>query len=75
MKIIGVNSQTDPLWQTLVEKPNSSVFHSPRWVQVLNETYRLEVLAYVGLDDAGIPQAGIPFCRICDIRGDRIVPL
>src|SRR6266850_335655 len=75
MKIVGVDPRTDPLWRTLVEQTESSVFHSPSWIQVLTETYGWEASAYVVLDDEGKPRAGIPFCRIADIMGERIVAL
>jgi len=36
---------------------------------------RWQTSAYVILDDCGEPQAGIPFCRIADIMGERILAL
>jgi CelD/BcsL family acetyltransferase involved in cellulose biosynthesis len=44
-------------------------------MQVLTDTYGWEVSAYVLLDDRGEPKAGIPYCRITDMLGDRIVAL
>jgi len=44
-------------------------------MQVLAETYGLEARAYVALDAAEEPKAGIPFCRITDLMGERIVTL
>jgi CelD/BcsL family acetyltransferase involved in cellulose biosynthesis len=58
-----------------VERAPSSVFHSPSWMQVLTDTYGWEVSAYVLLDDRGEPKAGIPYIRITDMLGDRIVAL
>lgn len=75
MSIICVDPRTDPLWQRLVDQHRSSAFHSPGWMRVLTETYGLEARAYVALDGAGEPGAGIPFCRIADIMGKRIVTL
>ncbi len=75
MKIIRVNPQTDVLWQHLVERHNSDVFQSPEWMRVLAETYDFEVCAYVLLDEAGEPCAGLPFSRVVDIRGERIATL
>jgi CelD/BcsL family acetyltransferase involved in cellulose biosynthesis len=63
------------LWQTLVVKTESSVFHSPSWIQVLTDTYGWEASAYVIVDEAGEPCAGIPLCRIADMFGERIVAL
>src|SRR5258707_14891482 len=75
MNIVRVDPRTDPVWQLLVDRTPSSVFHSPAWIQVLTDTYGWEASAYVVLDDGGEPCAGIPFCRIADILGERIVAL
>lgn len=72
MTIQCINPETDPLWQALLARYETRVFHSPRWIQVLNQTYGFEVQANVLLDDAGAPQAGLSFCRIDDMRGKRI---
>jgi CelD/BcsL family acetyltransferase involved in cellulose biosynthesis len=42
---------------------------------VLTDTYGWQASAYVILDDRGEPQAGIPFCRIADMMGERILAL
>ena len=75
MKIVQVDPRVDPIWQTLADRGGSSVFHSPSWIQVLTETYGWQASAYVVLDDRGEPQAGIPFCRIADMMGERILAL
>lgn len=75
MRITWIDPQTDPLWQKLVEQHPSSVFHSPRWMRVLAATYGFDVQAIVALDGEGEPIAGIPFCRIKDMTGERIVSL
>lgn len=75
LKLIKVNPCEDPHWQQLVETHPSSVFHSPAWLQVLAATYDFEPEAYVLLNDQGQAQAGIPFCRIRDLRGERLVSL
>lgn len=75
MKIVCVDPRTDPLWSKFVCRASSSVFHSPSWIQVLAETYSWQPNAYVVVDDQGEPQAGLPFCRISDIFGSRIVAL
>ena len=75
MKIVCLNPQTDLRWRQLVEGQYSDVFHSPEWMGVLSETYGFEVQAWVILDNEGTPQAGIPFCRVTDLRGERIVTL
>src|SRR6202030_2256242 len=75
MNIVRVDPRTDPVWQLLVDRTPSSVFHSPAWIQVLTDTYGWEAYAYVVLDGLGEPQAGIPFCRIADMMGERILAL
>jgi CelD/BcsL family acetyltransferase involved in cellulose biosynthesis len=75
MNIVRVDPRTDPVWQLLVDRTPSSVFHSPAWIQVLTDTYGWEASAYVVLDDRGEPCGGIPFCRISDVMGERIVAL
>ena len=75
MKVVCIDPRTSPLWQTLVVKTESSVFHSPSWIKVLTDTYGWEASAYVIVDEAGEPCAGIPLCRIADMFGERIVAL
>jgi CelD/BcsL family acetyltransferase involved in cellulose biosynthesis len=72
---VTVDPTTDPLWQELVTRQNSSVFHSPAWARVLAETYGWEPRAQVLVDGEGEPRAGIPFCRISDMISERIVSL
>ncbi len=75
MNVICVDPRTDPAWLELSQRYPSSVFNSPQWLRVLGDTYDFRVQAYVLLDDEGQPQAGIPFCHISDIRGERIASL
>lgn len=75
MKIVCLDPRIDVTWATLVQNTASSVFHSASWMQVLSDTYGWDVHAYVLLDDQGNPCAGLPFCRISDALGDRIVSL
>jgi CelD/BcsL family acetyltransferase involved in cellulose biosynthesis len=73
--VVLVDPRKDPLWCRLANRMPSSVFHSPSWIQVLTDTYGWEASAYVIVDDCGEPCGGIPFCRITDILGERIVAL
>lgn len=75
MNVVCVDPRAAPLWHTLVEKTESSVFHSPTWIRVLTDTYGWEASAYVLLDEHGEPTAGIPFCRIKDMLGERVIIL
>ncbi len=72
MNIICIDPRQDWRWRQLVEQSSSTVFHSPAWLQVLTETYGFELCAHVLLDEHGEPRAGIPLCRISDIRGERL---
>ena len=75
MKVVNADPRTDLAWLHLVERSASSVFHSPNWIQVLSETYGWKPSAYVVVDAQGEPRAGMPFFRISDALGDRIVAL
>ena len=75
MNLVRIDPRSDPLWRKLVEQTPSSVFHSPSWIQVLTDTYGWQADACVILNDRGDPCAGIPFCRITDAMGERIVAL
>jgi CelD/BcsL family acetyltransferase involved in cellulose biosynthesis len=73
--VVHIDPLTDALWSTLLEHQTHSLFHSPLWLQVLHQTYQMNVEANVLLNDRDEPQAGIHFCRISDIRGQRIISL
>jgi CelD/BcsL family acetyltransferase involved in cellulose biosynthesis len=75
MNIVRVNPIADPLWRQFVSERQTSVFHSPDWMQVLEKTYGLEFFAHLILDDKGKPQAGLPLCKLDDLRGKRLVSL
>jgi CelD/BcsL family acetyltransferase involved in cellulose biosynthesis len=72
---VCIDPRTDVLWHKLLENIPSSIFHSPSWIHVLADTYGWDANAYVIVDDHGEPCAGIPFFRIADIMGERIVVL
>jgi CelD/BcsL family acetyltransferase involved in cellulose biosynthesis len=57
----------------LITTQESSVFHSPAWIRAVSETYEFDTCAYVLLDESCTPQAGIPVCRIEDMRGKRLI--
>lgn len=73
MNIICVDPRTAPEWQDLVQKYPSSVFNSPEWLKVVAETYGIDLFAQVAVDEDGHPQAGVSFCRVRDLFGERIV--
>lgn len=52
--------------------PRTSVFSSPLWFEVLEQSYGFEIRASV-LERDGRVVAAVPYCAISDIRGDRVV--
>ena len=75
MNIVTIDPQHDPLWQTLVNKYRTDVFHSPAWIAALNATYDFEIKALVVLDDDGEPRSGIAYGRIDDMMDPRLTSL
>lgn len=74
MSVRIVDPASDGEWAALVTGHDSDVFHSPQWMHVLQRTYGFETRAVL-VDEGGLAVAGIPFCEIRDIRGDRVVSL
>lgn len=74
-RIVTVDPETSPLWSQLVRRVDSDVFHSPAWMRVIRETYGFEIAALVMLDGNEEPRAGLPFARVSDIFGERLVSL
>ncbi len=75
VNLTKIDPLTDPLWADLIEHQHAGLFHSRLWMQVLKQTYDMDIVAHVLLDDLGRPEAGMSFCAISDIRGERIVSL
>ena len=75
MDIVCIDPKTDRRWQQLLDRYGGSVFHSPAWIRALADTYDLDIRARVLADGSGEPRAGVPFCRISDLQGERIVVL
>jgi CelD/BcsL family acetyltransferase involved in cellulose biosynthesis len=73
--LVHLDPRTDQRWQDLVDAGASSVFHSPAWIRALSDTYGLDTHAFVLLNSSEQPVAGVPFCRISDGGGERIVAL
>ena len=69
-----VDPVTSPVWAQLVASTPSSLFHSPQWMRVIQETYGFAFSACV-LDAGGHPVAGVPWCEINDLLGTRRVTL
>ena len=75
MNLICTAPLHDPRWQTLVNRLGNTVFHSQEWMRVLEKTYGFDVQGYLLLDEHDQPTAGVPFCRIKDLKPDRMVSL
>lgn len=75
MRIASLDPRTDPIWETLLDEHRTCVFNSPAWLRVLSDTYNWDPRALVLFDDDERARAGLSFCRIGDIMGQRIVTL
>jgi len=73
--VVSVDPRSDPGWEALTLAGPSSVFHSAPWLRVLGKTYGLELNALIALKADGEPCAGLPFCRLSDMLGHRLVVL
>jgi len=72
--LVDVDARTDPRWQELQTRARGSLFHSSAWASVLTDTYRFAPRALLALDgDRAV--SGIPWCRVDDPRGPRIISL
>lgn len=71
-EIISVDPREDPVWERLVSRHQSSIFHSPSWIRAVTETYGWSASAHVVLDGIGEPVAGVPYCVISDVLGQRV---
>mgnify|MGYP001089363044 CR=1 FL=1 len=75
MRMNCINPATDAKWRRLLEHYPSTLFHSPEWIRVVQQSYDLNIQAHVLSDDQGEPIAGMTFCRIDDIMDPRIVSM
>jgi CelD/BcsL family acetyltransferase involved in cellulose biosynthesis len=75
VKVATIDPATHRHWQTLSAEGGAGLFHSPPWLGVLADTYGLQAQAFVALDDADKPVAGIAFCELADMLGHRLVCL
>ncbi|MGF1596685.1 MAG: lipid II:glycine glycyltransferase FemX [Acidimicrobiales bacterium] len=65
----------DDVWAELVER-SGTLFHSPAWLRVLRDAYRLRPRAVVsseGATDGG--GGGVAWVEVADVRGRRVVSL
>lgn len=69
-----VDPITSPEWAALVAGNASTLFHSPEWMRVVQETYNLPVCASI-IEEEGRPIAGVPWNQVDDALGSRRVTL
>jgi CelD/BcsL family acetyltransferase involved in cellulose biosynthesis len=70
-----VNPLAEPGWDEAISGTVGAVFQSRRWLEVLADTYGFDFRASVELDQHGRITGALPFCRINDLRGERLVVL
>lgn len=75
-----IDPLADSRWDQLISTRNSSIFHSPAWIHTLKKTYGFDIKANLLLDPSlenmdASPLAGLLFCKLSDIRGNRISSL
>ncbi|MDQ1431924.1 MAG: hypothetical protein QOF40_2526 [Actinomycetota bacterium] len=78
--VVDVDPRTDARWRELVERAGGSLFHAPAWSHVLADTYgftpRASLVCEGGDPDTDTPALrGMPWCRVSDPAGSRIVSL
>lgn len=74
MQIREIAPINDPLWEQLIASSESTVFHSPAWLKVLQGTHNFDVSAQVAEQD-GVPIAGVPIVKIQCPGGYRRISL
>ncbi len=75
MSVACIDPLCDPRWRALLDRPSASLFHSPAWLGALADAYGLQPRAFVVLDEQGQAVAGLPFCRVDDLLGHRVISL
>jgi hypothetical protein len=63
--ITCINPLTSELWADFItNQPQSTVFHHPLWMTLLNQQYGYNPMAYCLINDLGNIRAGIPFLSL-----------
>ena len=77
MSIYKLNPLQDPRWGAFVDRhPDSSVFHTPQWLEALRRTYGYEPIVYTTSPPVSDLSNGIVFCLIHSwVSGNRLVSL
>ena len=69
-----IDARSAPQWPEFARHRLGSLFSCPYWINAIAETYGFAINASVRTNGGRI-EAAIPYCRITDLRGDRIVSL
>lgn len=75
MRIEHIDPLSDDRWRALASRQPSSVFNSPPWLRVLQETYDFRLRASIVVNDDDQLEAGIVYCQIEDMMDSRIISL
>jgi hypothetical protein len=72
LKTIILNPVSDKRWLEFVEKrKDSTIFHHPSWLNVLQKQYKFKPIAFCIEDDSHKISAGISFCEVTSITGSK----
>ena len=69
-----IDPLSDEAWSQFVLGADSSLFHSPAWMGMIQKTYGMAMRARILLEQ-GRPVAGVPWCEVDDLLGPRRVTL
>jgi CelD/BcsL family acetyltransferase involved in cellulose biosynthesis len=72
--VVQIDPTSDPRWQAAVDI-RGGLFQSPAWLAALADGYRVRPQALALLAPDGRVEAGLPYCRVDDFVGERIVSL
>jgi Acetyltransferase (GNAT) domain len=64
----------DQYWPAIVNHRFGSLFTSPPWIEAVAQAFDLQILASAQTTGSKL-EAAVPFCRVSDLRGDRVVCL
>lgn len=74
MSITFIELRQDRPWPAIVDHRYGSLFTSPPWIEAVGRGFDLQILAATRTNGAML-DAAVPFCRVSDLRGDRVVCL
>ncbi len=69
-----IDLRHDQYWPAIANHRFGSLFTSPPWIKAVSQAFNLQILASAQTAGTNL-QAAVPFCRVSDFRGDRVVCL